>query len=588
MKKLSTPYQIMMIITMLLAVYYPTIFAEICLVDDYGAMVYFFSQDTFTLKEIFFPHSAGGGYYRPLIMLSFVLDKQLWFLHQQLMHLESVIAHVLNVVLVFYVCREAVYLHLKRRETYLPLIAALLFGLHPIMTESVNWISGRTDIMMGTFVLISVVLLLQYIQGRSKMLLSMSIVSALVACLAKEAAFGYLIGLPLLARYRIDAVSIKDNQTGLAKILLSVAYYIGAFLTALLIGSYWLVLSIALLYLIHITYKEFESDHIAVSVSRIAKWSGFFIAAVAVVVGLFVFLRRLVFTSNVSKIGQTVTLMLADLNYTISLFLGAVGFYVKKFFLPLPLNFFILEIDPLYDFVGIAVLLLVCYFITSKTIPAIMFLIGLLLLLPALPFAFGTIAWTAYAERYIYLSSAFWIIALCLWGGFWLEKNPSLNPLVTTMVVIIFLSSVGFTFMRNIVWQSNVTLMRNTVEQTPRIRKLRNIYIKALLDKGQTLEALNQYRLATADLPSPAHDEQASLMVGGKLVSEHNYREALQIYQDALQRIHFNSDPLLTASIHVLGVMQEVKTIAIPERERLSELKKKYSGMLAEMKSIKP
>lgn len=49
--------------------------------------------------------------------------------------------------------------------------------------------------------------------------------------------------------------------------------------------------------------------------------------------------------------------MAGDPNYSVSVFLGAVGFYVKKFFLPLPLNLFIVEVDPLYDFIGIGVLL---------------------------------------------------------------------------------------------------------------------------------------------------------------------------------------------------------------------------------------
>jgi tetratricopeptide (TPR) repeat protein len=587
MKKLSTTYQILLIIATALAVYYPTNFAEICLVDDYGVMLYFFSEETFSLKDIFFPHSAGGGYYRPLIMLSYILDKQLWFLHERLMHFESVVAHLVNSIFVFYVCREAVYLHLKKRDTYIPLAAALLFALHPIMTESVNWISGRTDIMMGTFVLVSVLCLLRYVQNKSKLLLAGAIFSAFTACLAKEAAFGYLIGSPLLAIYKVGEVSITVSYSNFNKVRLYIYYYSGAFLAALLLGSYWLVLGIALLYLVHIIYRKIKVDNIVLSIKKIVTWSAISITSIALASGLFIFVRTFVFTSSVSKIGQTVTLMLADLNYTISLFLGAVGFYVKKFFFPLPLNFFILEIDPLYDFVGIAVLLFVCHIFISKKLPATMTLVGFLLLLPALPFAFSTIAWTAYAERYIYLPSAFWIIALFLWGGAWLERNPTKKQLVTTLIVILCLISAGVTFWRNIVWQSNVTLMRDTVAQTPRIRKLRNIYIKALIDKGETGEALKQYQLAAVEVPSPAGDEQAALFVGGKLISEHRYNEALTLYQDALQRTQFKSEPIVTASIGLVRVMLTVDTISEKERERLAELLKKYSDVLEEIKRVK-
>jgi len=586
MKKLSIPFQIMLLIVAVLAVYFPTMFADICLIDDYDAISYFLTQDSMSFKRVFFPQSAGGGYYRPLISFSYLLDKDFWFLHERQMHFESVVAHLVNALLVFCICREAVILHLRRRGTWLPFAAALMFSLHPIMTESVNWISGRTDIMMGTFVLASVLCLLRFIQSRSKTLLMMAIISGLIACLAKEAAFAYLVGLPRLAMHKRETVLTEDKNV-LNKVHLYFAYFIGAFLAALFFNSYWLVLGITLFYMIHLLYKECELNHIKASVSKIVTWSSISISALTGAVALFVIVRRLAFTSSVSKIGQTVTLMMADLNYTISLFLGAVGFYVKKFFLPLPLNFFILEIDPLYDFVGIAVLMIVCNLIISKKLTVILFLSGLLLLLPVLPFAFGTIAWTAYAERYIYLPSAFWILALCLWGGVWLEQNPAQKHLVTTLVLIICLSAACVTFWRNVVWQSNVTLMRDTVAQTPRIRKLRNIYIKALLDKGATDEALKQYYLAAVEVPSPVGDEQAALMISAKLVSECRNYEALQLYQDALKRAQFKSELLLTASIRHVRVMLAVDNISEQEREKLSGLLNKYSVILEGTKQKK-
>ena len=587
MKRLTNLYQILIITISVLAMYYPTNFAEICLIDDFGAISEFLSQESFSLKDIFFPHSSSGGYYRPLIALSYILDKQLWFLHERLMHFESVVAHLVNGVLLFYVCREAVYLHLRMRETYLPLGAAMLFSLHPIMTESVNWISGRTDVMMTTFVLVSMLSLLRYIQSRSKLLLAEAIIFGLIACLAKETAFGYLIGMPLFTLYRVDSDCQQDVHFTPVTVRLYVIYYMIAFFSALLIGSYWLVLGIAVLYLGHLTFKKYRYENSAFSISKIIALAVALLAVGATVGGLFVFIRRMAFTSDVSKIGQTITLMSADLNYSISLFLGAVGFYVKKFFYPLPLNFFILEIDPLYDFGGIAVLLIFCHLVLSRKLPTLLAIMGLLVLLPALPLAFSTIAWTAYAERYIYLSSAFWIIAICLWGGTWLEKNPTRKNLVTALVVLLCFASAGVTFWRNIIWQSNVTLLHDTVAQTPRIRKLRNIYIKALIDNGETNEALKQYRLAAEEVPSSVGDEQAALMVSRKLISERRNDDALQLYQDALMRTQYKSEPLMCATVNLLRSIQTVGTVSEQERERLAKLLKKYSDLLEGIKQKK-
>ena len=36
-----------------------------------------------------------------------------------------------------------------------PLFAALLFAVHPVHTESVSWISGRTDVLAALFFLLA-------------------------------------------------------------------------------------------------------------------------------------------------------------------------------------------------------------------------------------------------------------------------------------------------------------------------------------------------------------------------------------------------------------------------------------------------
>lgn len=585
MKKLSISYQLMILITVVLATYYPTNFAEICLVDDYGAMSSFFSQETFSLQEIFFPKSAGGGYYRPLIAVSYLIDKQLWFLHERLMHFEGVVAHLVNALLVFALCWEAVRLYLKEQDSWLPLGAAFLFALHPIATESVNWISGRTDVMMSTFVLVSVLCLLRFTQTRLKTYFVLAVVSAGFACLAKEAAFGYLLAMPLLALYAPEQ-SCQPNDEPIFPQIQLMLYYTCAAFAALLTGSYWLVLGCGLLYLMHRVVKRLGTTQIRSAAGTYVKWFCSFMFVAAGVAGLFLALRKLAFTSSVSKIGQTVTLMLADLNYTISLFLGAVGFYVKKFFIPLPLNFFILEIDPLYDFLGIAVLLMVCHLVVqARRLPVIMVFLGLLLLLPALPFAFGTIAWTAYAERYIYLSSAFWSVAFFLWLGRLLAKHPELQRMAALFVFGICLVAAVITFKRNTVWQSNVSLMRDTVRQTPNVRKLRNIYIKALVDKGLLDEALNEYYRAAGELPSAVHDEQAALIIGRKLSEKNFFCKSLQIYHDGLQRNDCNSEALLTASIHLLQQMQVKDTVSDHCKIKSLELLRSYTNLLNGMKN---
>jgi tetratricopeptide (TPR) repeat protein len=85
-------------------------------------------------------------FYRPLMTLSFFIDYSLWGENPVGFHATNLLLHLINVLLV-YSCFSA----LASRE--LALVSAALFAVHPIHTESVTWISGRTDLLASAFVL---------------------------------------------------------------------------------------------------------------------------------------------------------------------------------------------------------------------------------------------------------------------------------------------------------------------------------------------------------------------------------------------------------------------------------------------------
>ncbi len=103
----------------------------------------------------FFSHSQNPvpyGYYRPITTLSYVVDWAVWEDDSLGFHLTNVGLHTLASVLVLFIL-----LHLGVRKG--PALAtAALFAVHPIHSESVAWISGRTDVL--AFVLTAAALLL--------------------------------------------------------------------------------------------------------------------------------------------------------------------------------------------------------------------------------------------------------------------------------------------------------------------------------------------------------------------------------------------------------------------------------------------
>jgi Tfp pilus assembly protein PilF len=121
-------------------------------------------------------------YYRPLITLTFFLDMQVWGLDPFGFHLTNVLAHVAATLAVLAVARRTLDGELA------PAICALVFALHPLHTESVTFVSGRTDVIATLFFLAA---LLTYDRGRDRARYGVSLGSLaayLLALLAKEVA----------------------------------------------------------------------------------------------------------------------------------------------------------------------------------------------------------------------------------------------------------------------------------------------------------------------------------------------------------------------------------------------------------------
>jgi len=121
-------------------------------------------------------------YYRPLVTLSFFLDVRVWGLNPFGFHLTNVLAHVAVTLAVLAVARRAMGSGLAAP------ICALAFALHPLHTESISFVSGRTDVIATLFFLLA---LLAYDRGRERerwVWIAWSLGAYFLALLAKEVA----------------------------------------------------------------------------------------------------------------------------------------------------------------------------------------------------------------------------------------------------------------------------------------------------------------------------------------------------------------------------------------------------------------
>ena len=136
-------------------------------------------------------YSASGKFYiyRPLAALSFADDLRRWGLSPFEFHLRNEAWHIAAALVAVWVG------YLLTRSMFAAVLAATIFGIHPIQTEAVTWISGRANAISLTFFLLAFGFYVHSRQtGRSGWRCAVSLVLYAVALLGKEMA----ISLPLV------------------------------------------------------------------------------------------------------------------------------------------------------------------------------------------------------------------------------------------------------------------------------------------------------------------------------------------------------------------------------------------------------
>lgn len=108
-------------------------------------------------------------YYRPLLLNSFIFDRQregktTTYLHSESVandsirayHTTNITLHVLSVVLLFFLLRligSQFWNDTPKLRDQLSFVLALIFAVHPVLTQAVAWIPGRNDSLLAVFVL---------------------------------------------------------------------------------------------------------------------------------------------------------------------------------------------------------------------------------------------------------------------------------------------------------------------------------------------------------------------------------------------------------------------------------------------------
>jgi hypothetical protein len=165
-------------------------------------------------------------YYRPVTVLSYRLDLALFGPKASAgPHLLNVLYHLASTGFTFMLARQLVARHAS--GALAATVAATLFAVHPIHTESVNWITGRSDVLATALLLPALLAGLRFRTRGGYAALALSTLLFMAALLAKEVAIAGLALLPLLGAVPVGhEPAAAGGRRG--RLLVTAACWLGA------------------------------------------------------------------------------------------------------------------------------------------------------------------------------------------------------------------------------------------------------------------------------------------------------------------------------------------------------------------------
>ena len=168
----------------------------------------------------------GPIFYRPILTLSFMIDYNLYGLKSGGFHFSNIFIH--------FICAVIVYFFIFRLigTKNIALVTTLVFCVHPVQVETVAWLAGRNDLLLGLFILLMMVCYTIYSSNPSKIFYYFfAALLFMLAVFTKEPAIAFLVLIPLY-----DIIFNDDDMRKMLS-LKSVTRY---FLFLVIIGIYFL------------------------------------------------------------------------------------------------------------------------------------------------------------------------------------------------------------------------------------------------------------------------------------------------------------------------------------------------------------
>jgi len=395
------------------------VISENYFIKSWGNLPKLFTKDYLPL--------SGELSYRPVVTLTYFIDYAIWRLNPLGYHLSNVILHTVNVFLLY------LFIKIISRNSSPSILATLLFLSHPILTETVNAVCYREDILAFIFFLLS-----------------------------------FIYFAKILAPSRKEEIFTQTNMRFVLFYIISCGSYCLA-----LFSKEMAVTFPILLVIFDLLFSARNKTQSPSTLLRIKRWFVFYSGYI--VITIFYLFIRFVILKNTFKIIDV---------YPTNIFTmtKVVASYVKLLFIPVNLNadYYIPDIRGISFsfilsslFIVSACIIIIRLYKKKKlmTFFGAWFFITLLPVLGIIPI--GNIM----AERYLYLP----IVGFCGIVGC-IVSNATFRKTGIIVIGIIILSMQIGVLWRNDVWQNDTTLWSSTYQREPNSARacsnLGNTYFK--------------------------------------------------------------------------------------------------------------
>ena len=444
--------------------------------------------------------SVKGVHYRPIMFISYVVDKGMWGVSPFGFHLSNVIFHSISTVLFYFMVLLLLGEFRVERKEATAFLSSLLFALHPIHVEAVSFISARADLLSGIFFFLAFIF---YILSHRKLwFLILAVICFYLSLLSKEIA----VAFPMLA-VGFDLINGRFRSRN------NIISYI---IFGVLILVYFYLRGRA-----YVVIPEVFNEKVLQSVQGGAQVWG-----------------------------------------VLKVLLSSYLFYIKKLVFPFSLNPFIATVPMGFYYLvsSILVISLLCFigFISIKKregITAFSILWIFATLGPISLVAIFRVGTMSLAERFLYIPSA----GFCMLTGYFVlkaGKRIKAQKIGWAFGFLLCMSYIFFTIEGQSIWKNDLSLWEYASKKSPYDAIPHTNYGEALKHAGKTDQAIGEFLIALDPEVKGSKKEKASIAnrLGLVYMDKEDYRNAEEWFLKALYY-----DPKYRAAYYHLGLIYFIK-----------------------------